>query len=135
MNYMKYIYIYIYIINGKVQSSYIQCISKEIKEPTIKITFYIFSNSNRLNSTSYICTSFLYNISENKTPSNQYQIIILKTKLLHYSKKITQLEKHFISPCFVLLKFINSKGTVMVMLLTPLQMWIKLNQYYHMMVQ
>jgi hypothetical protein len=37
-----------------------------------------------------------------------------------------------------LLKFINSKSMGMVMLVMSLQMWIKLNQYYHvyhMMVQ
>ncbi len=92
--------------------------------------------------TSYICTSCLRNINENKQPLYQVLNNFFRNKIIPLIQKLSQLEECFISPRLVLLKFINSKGMgnirCMVVLLMSLQMWIKLNQYYHiyhMMVQ
>jgi len=52
-------------------------------------------------STSYICTSFLHNISENKPPLYQVPNNFFRNKIIPLVQKLTQLKKHFISPCFV----------------------------------
>jgi len=40
----------------------------------------------------------------------KYQIQFLETKLLHQSKNLTQLEKHFISPCFAFAQIYKLQG-------------------------
>jgi hypothetical protein len=56
-------------------------------------------------------------------------------KIIPSVQKLTQLKKHFISPCltFIQIYKLQDMGNIrcMVVLLMSLQMWIKLNQYFH----
>jgi hypothetical protein len=52
-------------------------------------------------STSYICTSCLHNISENKPPLYQVSNKISRNKIISLIKKLTQLEEHFVSTRFI----------------------------------
>ncbi len=60
------------------------------------MTFYILSNQIEPSSTSYICTSCLHNINENKLPLYQVLNIISKNTIIPSIQKLTQLEKHII---------------------------------------
>jgi hypothetical protein len=50
------------------------------------------------NSTTYICTSCLHNISENKPPLYQVSNNFFRNKIIPLVQKLTQLKEHIISP-------------------------------------
>jgi len=82
----------------------------------------------KINSTSYICTSCLRNINENKPPLYQVRIK-KKLKIIPLIQKLTQLEERLISPHFFFAQIYRLQGMgnikCMVVLLMSLQMWIK----------
>ncbi len=64
----------------------------------------------KLSSTSYICTSCLHNISENKPPLYQVPNKISINKIISSIQKLTQLEKHFISPRLAFVQIYELQG-------------------------
>ncbi len=66
--------------------------------------FIYFQIQIKPSSTSYICTSYLCNISEHKPPLYQVSNKISRNKIIPIIQKLTQLKKRFISPHLALVQ-------------------------------
>ncbi len=75
-----------------------------------KLLFIYFQIQVEYNSISYICISFLHNISENKPPLYPVLNKISRIKIIPSIQKLTQLGKHSTTPCFNFVQMYKLQG-------------------------
>ncbi len=71
---------------------------------------FVYFQIQEPSSISYICTSCLRNINENKPPLYQISNNFFRNKIIPLVQKLTQLEKHLISPRFTFSQIYKLQG-------------------------